>query len=353
MIENVNGLKKVDVFNDIVSRLEDSKKARVSDDVVSGMKNYYNNKQDYRDRVNLLAANLKGVKPIDNLINNVVYLSNFMEKGIAIKTSIISFKQIWIEYRLIYNENNLKKEDNLVYSAPASVNEELGHNDISNQIDMFNNVNVTNDQFTKFEAPSIDSMFNTGNKDNNDLNGFDYNNSMFNNNQSLNETNSGFNMSNNVNDVKIESSNNKLEFNPFNAEVTNNGLDNGDIKFEIPSLPTNNFGLDNLEISNTISNDKLDDNYKKLYNKVINLSKYVEQFNKRKFELDRQIASLEDKKRNLSNELRELENAKKEFSRYKLEEEKKINSMKNEVNSKVVSLQNLIDNLDSILGKIN
>ena len=100
MNETVSGVKKVDVFNDIVSRLEDSKVARVSDDVVSGMKNYYSNKQEYRNRVELLSQNLKGVKPIDSEVNNVVYLSNYMEKGIAIKTSIISFKQIWVEYRL-------------------------------------------------------------------------------------------------------------------------------------------------------------------------------------------------------------------------------------------------------------
>ena len=55
----------------------------------------------------------------------------------------------------------------------------------------------------------------------------------------------------------------------------------------------------------------------------------------------------------MSSELTELEIAKKEFERYKKDEQKKIDNMKNEVNGKVVSLQNLIDNLDDILGKVN
>ena len=83
------------------------------------------------------------------------------------------------------------------------------------------------------------------------------------------------------------------------------------------------------------------------------MNKYVEDFNKKKLELDRQIANLEERKRNLSSELTELEIAKKEFERYKKDEQKKIDNMKNEVNGKVVSLQNLIDNLDDILGKVN
>lgn len=235
----MNGLKKVDVFNDVVSRLEDSKKAKVSDDVVTGLKNYYN--QNYRSRVNLLSENLKGVKPIDSNINNVIYLSDFIEKGIAIKSPLSSFKQIWVEYRLIYNENNYKKEENI-------------------QED-------------------------------------------------------------------------KILFDPI-----------PEFKEEIKPEP--------VTFTSNLTQD-LDDNYKKLYNKVLSLNKYVEDFNKKKLDLDRQIASLEEKKRNLSNELAELEHSKKEFERYKKSEEDKITSMKNEVNGKVISLQNLIDNLDNILGTIS
>lgn len=241
MIENMNGVRKVDVFNDIVSRLEDTKRARVSDDVVSGMKNYYGNKQDYRSRVEKLAQNLKGVKPIDTEINNVVYLSDFMERGIAIKSTLPAFKQIWVEYRLIYNEQVVKAE------KPKVIN------------------------LDELDIPSV-------------------------------------------------------------------------------SLSKPEKKLDVLEDSKV---DILDENYKKLYNRVLNLNKYVEDFNKKKLDLDRQIANLEERKRNLSSEIIELENAKKEFERYKKDEQKKIDNMKQEVNGKVVSLQNLIDNLDDILGKVN
>lgn len=237
----MNGVRKVDVFNDIVSRLEDTKRARVSDDVVSGMKNYYGNKQDYRSRVEKLAQNLKGVKPIDTEINNVVYLSDFMERGIAIKSTLPAFKQIWVEYRLIYNEQVVKAE------KPKVIN------------------------LDELDIPSV-------------------------------------------------------------------------------SLSKPEKKLDVLEDSKV---DILDENYKKLYNRVLNLNKYVEDFNKKKLDLDRQIANLEERKRNLSSEIIELENAKKEFERYKKDEQKKIDNMKQEVNGKVVSLQNLIDNLDDILGKVN
>ena len=95
------------------------------------------------------------------------------------------------------------------------------------------------------------------------------------------------------------------------------------------------------------------DNYKRLYTKVVNLSKYIEDFNRKKIDINRQIANLEDKRRKLSIEVDRLENAKREFERYKIEEQQKIDKMKNEVNTKVLSLQNLIDNLDNILDKVS
>lgn len=288
MNENTYGVKKVDVFNDIVSRLEDGKKARVSDDVVSGMKNYYDNKQDYRNRVNMLADNLKGVKPIDSEVNNVIYLSNYVEKGIAIKTSIISFKQIWVEYRLIFNENLYKEENEIKTESPIEST----------------TYNQTNEP-TPFELPSY-NMDEPIQKDSFELPKFE-----------------------------------PQEFNPT-----------PDINLDFPKANFNDF---NLGLNNNVDDIsmKLEDNYNRLYNKVAGISTYVENYNQRKMELDRQIAALEEKKAALSNELRQLENAKLEFSRYKEQEENKLKEMKNDVNNKVVSLQNLIDNLDNILGKIN
>lgn len=293
MNENTYGLKKVDVFNDIVSRLEDTKKARVSDDVVNGMKNYYDNKPDYRNRVSMLAENLKGVKPIDSEVNNVLYLSNYVEKGIAIKTSIISFKQIWVEYRLIFNENLYKEENEIKESTPE-------FNIPTEPIDNNQNIEQTN-----FELPSY--------------------------NMEEPIQNNSFQL------PKFE----PQEFNP----TTNMNLD----------FPKTNFNDLNLGLNNNIDDIsmKLEDNYNRLYNKVAGISSYVENYNQRKMELDRQIAALEERKTALSNELRQLENAKLEFSRYKEQEENKLKNMKNDVNNKVLSLQTLIDNLDNILGNIN
>ena len=304
MNENVSGVKKIDVFNDVVSRLEDSKKAKVSDDVVSGMKNYYNNRHEYRNRVELLAENLKGIKPIDKEVNNVIYLSNYMEKGIAIKTPIISFKQIWVEYRLIYNENNFKVENNKQTS------------------------------FSAFDAPEIEMpVFNAELPNNNNNNNMDLSTFSF--------------KPEEPKVVNMDNFNTNQSFNTYPEYKEN------EYNFDVPSFSTSNYSFDSLSSSIDSINASLDEKYKKLYNKVMDINKYVESFNKKKIDLDRQISSLEERRNNLSSELRELENAKKEFSRYKEMEENKLKEMKNEVNNKVVSLQNLIDNLDGILGKIN
>lgn len=88
----------------------------VSDNVINGMKKYFNidapkanyvsykDHKDYRSRIKSLYSNLEGIKPIDNEIDNVLYLDNYLEKGLAVKPSIGSLKQIWVEYRLMYNE---------------------------------------------------------------------------------------------------------------------------------------------------------------------------------------------------------------------------------------------------------
>lgn len=339
MIESVNGVKKVDVFNDIVSRLEDSKKAKVSDDVVSGMKNYYNNKQEYRSRVNLLADNLKGVKPIDSEVNSVIYLSNYMEKGIAIKTSIISFKQIWVEYRLIYNENTYKEENNIPTYNVENNNKNY-NNMANNEPTIFSQSNIEIPKFEENKPVDIPTFnvgnTNIGNQINEPINNIET--SSFNNNIEIPKYEEP---------AKFDIGNLNNDFNNFNIEPTT------DLNFNIPTFSTNNYEFDNLNNSLEEISIKLDDNYKKLYTKVVEINKYVENFNRKKIELDRQISALEERKNNLSSELRGLENAKKEFSRYKENEEKKISEMKNEVNNKVLSLQNLIDNLDSILGKIN
>jgi len=62
------------------------------------------NTKKYRDRINRLSESIGFIKPIDSEINNVVYFSGYNEVGIVINKRDISLKQVWTEYRLIYNE---------------------------------------------------------------------------------------------------------------------------------------------------------------------------------------------------------------------------------------------------------
>lgn len=104
-------IKKVELPINMISSLGEAKMAKVSDNIINGLKKYYNqDTSDYRSRVKNLYTDLKGINPIDNKINSVLYLKNYLEKGIAIKTSINSIKQTWTEYRLVYNEENMKRE---------------------------------------------------------------------------------------------------------------------------------------------------------------------------------------------------------------------------------------------------
>ena len=66
-------------------------------------------KSKYRTRATMLYDELKAIKPIDNTINNVIYLQKNIEQSLALNTNINTLKQIWTEYRLFYNEKNSNK----------------------------------------------------------------------------------------------------------------------------------------------------------------------------------------------------------------------------------------------------
>lgn len=66
-------------------------------------------KSKYRTRATMLYDELKAIKPIDNTINNVIYLPKNIEQSLALNTNINTLKQIWTEYRLFYNEKNSNK----------------------------------------------------------------------------------------------------------------------------------------------------------------------------------------------------------------------------------------------------
>ncbi len=134
MISNISGVKKIDLPINMISNLGDIKTARVSDNVVEGMKKYYeentnlvsiSKKKDYRDRITDLYHKLEKIKPIDNSINGVVYLNDYLEKGLTIEPGINDIKQIWTEYRLIYNEQNQEQTIDLRESYVLSNFDEI------------------------------------------------------------------------------------------------------------------------------------------------------------------------------------------------------------------------------------
>lgn len=72
----------------------------------------YSNRQEYRDRIDKMYKDLKGIIPIDTEVDNVLYFNNYVEKGIVVKPKVSSLKQFWTEYRLISNEKQEKNEKN-------------------------------------------------------------------------------------------------------------------------------------------------------------------------------------------------------------------------------------------------
>lgn len=79
----------------------------------------YSNKKEYRDRIDKMYEDIKEITPIDNDIDNVLYFSNYVEKGIVVKPKVSSLKQFWTEFRLISNEKvNKKQEHKLTNKTP-------------------------------------------------------------------------------------------------------------------------------------------------------------------------------------------------------------------------------------------
>lgn len=85
----------------------------IGEEFINELKKYNENsklnKEDYRNRIIKLYDDIGNIKPIDNEINDVIYFDNYEEIGLVLNKKDISLKQIWTEYRLIYNEK--KKDD--------------------------------------------------------------------------------------------------------------------------------------------------------------------------------------------------------------------------------------------------
>ena len=124
----------------------------------------YTNRQEYRDRIDRMYEEIKGIKPIDNEIDNIIFFHSYVEKGIVVRPKVSSLKQFWTEYRLISNEkiNNQRKE---AQSHISKVNKELDNFDelfeaLSKRVEEINqyidelreikiNINKTNQQLAQ------------------------------------------------------------------------------------------------------------------------------------------------------------------------------------------------------------
>lgn len=97
------------VKNDISSIPTSS--IKFEDNFIDELKNYTKsskinvlNKDDYRNRINKLYDDIGSIKPIDNEIYGVIYFDNYDEVGLVLNKKNVSLKQVWTEYRLLYNE---------------------------------------------------------------------------------------------------------------------------------------------------------------------------------------------------------------------------------------------------------
>ena len=113
----------------------------IDDKFINELKNYnkgsklnYLNKEEYRDRINKLYNDIGMVKPIDNEINDVLYFNDFDENGIVINKKNVSLKQIWTEYRLLYNEKSREEGNKMENSFVLDNFDEL-YDRISKKVD--------------------------------------------------------------------------------------------------------------------------------------------------------------------------------------------------------------------------
>lgn len=106
------------MFNDIM--LENNSlnvgfnSIKIESDFIEELKAYNKNskinKEDYRNRIEKLYNDVGSIRPVDNEINNVIYFDEYNEIGLVLNKKNVSLKQVWTEYRLLYNEK-LKDDD--------------------------------------------------------------------------------------------------------------------------------------------------------------------------------------------------------------------------------------------------
>ena len=118
---------------------------KIEDDFIDELKRYNKNskfntlnKEEYRKRINKLYSSIGMVLPIDNEINNVIYFDDYNEVGLVLNKKDVSLKQIWTEYRLLYNEKK-NCEDKIMENSFVLDNFDELFDRISKKVDGIDN----------------------------------------------------------------------------------------------------------------------------------------------------------------------------------------------------------------------
>lgn len=148
-------IKKIDISNINFSILDNLKIAKVSDNVIEGLKKYYNvSIEKIRDKVNDLYETVYFIKPLETKDIEILYTTNYLEKGVPGPKNIRVFKQLWTQYRLVFNEKENKTMPKITDSYVLTNFDDI-FNKLSKKIDGFdsyiqelktmkNNLNISN-----------------------------------------------------------------------------------------------------------------------------------------------------------------------------------------------------------------
>lgn len=164
LFSNLGELKSRQLAAKKEEKIKEFKKTNIKDYSISNdiKLTNYSNRQEYRNRIDRMYKEIKGIEPIDNEIENTIFFHNYVEKGIVVKPKVSSLKQFWTEYRLISNEKatsqnkiatppkNTKKTDDFDHLFEALSKRVLEINQYIDELkEMRNNINRKSEKLEK------------------------------------------------------------------------------------------------------------------------------------------------------------------------------------------------------------